>query len=80
MAIVRYELVEHNGGWAYRVGDVFSETFASKHEAATAARRAAAEQQLRGPTEAIEYQDAEGNWHRELAPGADRPETVVDEP
>lgn len=27
MVHVRYEVVEHDGGFAYKVGDVFSETF-----------------------------------------------------
>ena len=33
MAKITYEVVEHDGGWAYRVGDVFSEAFPS-HDAA----------------------------------------------
>ncbi len=30
MSHVTYTVVEHDGGWAYKLGDVFSETFASK--------------------------------------------------
>ena len=33
MSRVTYEIVEHDGGWAYRVDGVFSETFPS-HEMA----------------------------------------------
>src|SRR5579871_6086276 len=33
MAKITYTIVEHDGGWAYKVGDVFSETFPS-HDAA----------------------------------------------
>ena len=80
MVTVRYEIVEHDGGWAYKVGDVFSETFASHGDASAAARQAAAEQQLGGKSESIEYQDASGTWHSEVAPGGDRPQTEVDEP
>jgi hypothetical protein len=29
MSKITYEIVEHDGGWAYRVGAVFSETFPS---------------------------------------------------
>mgnify|MGYP006211561437 CR=1 FL=1 len=29
MAHVTYRIVEHDGGWAYKLGDSFSETFAS---------------------------------------------------
>ncbi len=80
MVTVRYEIVEHDGGWAYKVGDVFSETFPSRGDAAAAARQAAAEQQLGGKNEAIEFQDASGEWHTEVASGGDRPQTEVDEP
>lgn len=77
MTHVVYEIVEHNGGWAYKVGDVFSETFATHDEARQAAQNAAAEQQIAGSTEGIEYQTSDGSWHREVAPGGDRPETEV---
>jgi hypothetical protein len=72
-----YEIVEHDGGWAYKAGDVFSETFPTHDAAHNAAERAAAEQQLGGDDEAIEYQDREGVWHEESAKGGDRPETEV---
>ena len=74
---VNYEVVEHNGGWAYRVDDVYSETFATHDEALTAAKRAASEQQIPDETTEIDYQDARGRWHEETAPGNERPETDV---
>jgi hypothetical protein len=77
MTRVVYEIVEHNGGWAYKVADVFSETYATHDEAHRAAEAAAAEQQLAGRTEGIEYQSSDGSWHREVASGSDRPETEV---
>ena len=77
MTRVRYEIVEHDGGWAYKLGDVFSEPFPSHDAAFEAARIVAAEQKAPGPTEAIEYQDEDGEWHEELARGSDRPETDV---
>jgi hypothetical protein len=73
MSSLHYTIVEHDGGWAYKLGDVFSETFADHDQARAAARRAAAEQSLSGETEAIEYQDADGVWRVELAKGDDRP-------
>lgn len=80
MTKVTYEIVEHDGGWAYKVGDVFSESFLTREDALAAAKRAAAEQQLPGETETIEYEDERGTWHQEIDPGDDRPETeVVDE-
>ena len=38
---VAYEIIEHDGGWAYKVGDVFSEPFPSHDAARRAAERAA---------------------------------------
>ena len=40
IAHVVYRIVEHDGGWAYRLGDTYSETFAS-HDDARAAWKAA---------------------------------------
>jgi hypothetical protein len=77
MAHVTYRIVQHDGGWAYKVGDVFSETFPSHDLALKTARLAAAEQRVPGRTEAIEWEDEKGKWHSETAPGSDRPETEV---
>ena len=38
MSEVTYEIIEHDGGWAYRVDGVYSETFPT-HEAALKAAR-----------------------------------------
>lgn len=77
MARIIYEIVEHDGGWAYRLDDVFSETFRTHEDALNAAKAAAAEQQLAGTTEGISYQDSTGIWHDEVADGSDRPEADV---
>jgi hypothetical protein len=77
MAHVTYQIVEHDGGWAYKVEDVFSETFTSRAEALQAAQLAAAEQRVPGSTEEIQYEDERGRWHTETARGSDRPETEV---
>lgn len=77
MAEVTYEIVEHDGGWAYKVGDVFSETFPSHAAARQAAETAAAEQRVPGTTEAIQYEDEKGRWHNEVASGSERPQTSV---
>jgi hypothetical protein len=42
MAEVTYEIVEHDGGWAYKVDGVFSEPFPSHAAALKAANAAAA--------------------------------------
>jgi hypothetical protein len=77
MAHVIYRIVEHDGGFAYKVGDVFSETFPSHEAAKRAATAAAAEQEVGGQTARIQYEDASGKWHEEVALGGDRPETEV---
>jgi len=74
---VVYRIVEHDGGWAYQVGDVFSETFATHDDALAAAKAAAAEQQVAGETAGIRYESADGRWHEEVASGGDRPNTKV---
>ena len=77
MSEVTYEIVEHDGGWAYKVGDVFSESYPTHAEALAAAKAAAAEQELPGHSETIEYEDEKGRWHTETARGGDRPHTTV---
>jgi hypothetical protein len=77
MTEVTYTIVEHDGGWAYKVGAVFSEPFATHAQAIAAARRAAAEQRVPGRTEVIQYEDENGRWHEETASGSDRPNTVI---
>ena len=77
MAEVTYEIVEHDGGWAYKVDGVFSETFPSHAAALKAAQTAASEQKVPGSTEEIEYEDEKGRWHTETARGSDRPATAV---
>jgi Uncharacterized protein conserved in bacteria (DUF2188) len=74
---VTYEIVEHDGGWAYKLGGTYSETFHSHADALAAAKIAAAGQQVAGRTEGIEYEDAAGKWHGEVAQGDDRPQTEV---
>jgi hypothetical protein len=77
MSHVTYRIVQHDGGWAYKVDDVFSEPFPTHAAALATAKRAAHEQRVPGQTHVIEYEDAAGKWHTETAPGSDRPETEV---
>jgi Uncharacterized protein conserved in bacteria (DUF2188) len=78
MSKVTYEIVEHDGGWAYRVAGAYSETFPTHDMARKAAERAAKEQAVPGQTTGITYEDKEGRWHEEIARGDDRPETDVE--
>lgn len=77
-ARVIYRVVEHDGGWAYKVGEVFSETFPDHDSARNAALAAASEHRLGGRDAEIEYQDASGKWRTEHESGGDRPDTTVE--
>ena len=77
MTKVIYEIVEHDGGWAYRVDGVYSETFPSHDIARKAAERVAREQVVPGEATGIEYEDKDSHWHEEESSGKDRPETEV---
>jgi hypothetical protein len=77
MTDITYSIVEHDGGWAYKVGDTFSETFPSHEAALKAAQRAAGEQEQPGETEGITYEDKQAVWHQEVSSGDDRPRTHV---
>jgi hypothetical protein len=78
MAKVNYEIVQHDGGWAYRVDETFSESFPSHDAARKAAERAAREQAEPGATTNISYEDKKGHWHEERSPGDDRPDVKVE--
>ncbi len=79
MSKITYHIVRHEDGWAYKLGDVFSETFPSHEAAVAAAKRAAAEQQVGGNEAAIQWEDASGTWHEEVSRGDDRPEAEVED-
>jgi hypothetical protein len=78
MTKITYEIVQHDGGWAYRADGTFSETFPSHDAAREAAERAAKEQLIPGDSTPISYEDDKGRWHDELSAGDDRPETDVE--
>jgi Uncharacterized protein conserved in bacteria (DUF2188) len=77
MSKIIYQIVKHDGGWAYRVDETFSETFPTHDSAHEAAERAAREQAQPGEATIISYEDKEGHWHRESSSGTDRPEPKV---
>jgi hypothetical protein len=77
MAKVVYEIVRHDGGWAYRFDGTYSETFPSHDAAHIAAARVAREQRAPGDQAAISYEMADGTWQEELVDGHDRPDTEV---
>lgn len=77
MTHVIYKIVKHGEGWAYQVGDTFSETFPNHDGALAAAKIAAREHELSGETAGIAFEDLHGVWITELSDGRDRPITSV---
>ncbi len=77
MSKVIYRIVQHDGGWAYKVDETFSETFPTHDRAHQAAERAAREQARPGEATVIAYEDAKGHFHREASAGDDRPQPKV---
>lgn len=72
-----YHIGRHDDGWAYRLGDVWSEPYASHFDARAAAHRAARRQQLEGRDAEILFQLEDGSWQREHVDAGDRPEVDV---
>lgn len=77
MVKIVYEIVPHDGGWAYRLGTVYSETFETHDQALEAVRIVVAEQQVGDEPVTISYQDEGGRWLEEYSDGGDRPEIEV---
>lgn len=76
---ITYHVGRHDEGWAYRLGDVWSEPFASHELALKAAREAANRQQVEGRDAMITYETADGTWREEMVHGGDRPEVGVED-
>ena len=77
MTKIVYDIIEHDGGWAFKLGGTISETFPTHAAALAAAKLVAVEQQRPGEATGIEYEDEKGKWHGEVADGDDRPEVEV---
>jgi Uncharacterized protein conserved in bacteria (DUF2188) len=78
MSKITYEIVRHDGGWAYKVDETFSEAFKTHDEAHKAAQLAAKEQAEPGEATVISYEDKAGHWHEEKSAGDDRPKPKVE--
>ena len=77
MTKIIYDIIEHDGGWAFKLGDTISETFKTHEGALAAAKRVAVEQQRPGQTDGISWEDDKGRWHDEVSRGDDRPEVDI---
>jgi hypothetical protein len=79
MTKIVYEIIEHDHGWAFKLGDTISQSFLTHEAAYNAAKRAALEQTRPGETVGISWEDERGRWHDEISSGDDRPEVEVDD-
>ena len=77
MTKVVYEIIPHDGGWAFKLDGTISQTFPSHDDAYNAAKRVALEQRRPGETVGISWEDQRGRWHDELSSGDDRPEVDI---
>mgnify|MGYP000008092205 FL=1 len=77
MVKIIYEIVPHDGGWAYRLGGAYSEAFPTHDQALEAARIVMEEQQIGDEPVTISYQDESGRWREEYSDGGDRPEIEI---
>lgn len=77
MNTVTYQIIRHDGGWAYRVSETISETFPTHDGARRAAERAAIEQTAPDQPTTIHFEDSRGRWHTERSNGHDKPTTRV---
>ena len=77
MTKIIYEIVRHDGGWAFKLDDTLSNTYPSHDTAYNAAKRVAIEQMRPGETAGISWEDERGRWHDEISPGDDRPEVDI---
>lgn len=80
MTTITYEIVPHEDGWAFKLGDTLSETFPSHDAALAAAKRVAKEQESPdGEPAAISWEDDKGRWHDEVSAGDDRPDVEIED-
>jgi hypothetical protein len=62
MVDITYEIVPHDKGWAYKLGDTLSETYATPDQAARQAKSAAARQKIGNGDARLAYPAPNGGW------------------
>ncbi|QWW68337.1 DUF2188 domain-containing protein [Rhizobium sp. WYJ-E13] len=60
MADITYQIVPHDNGWAYKLGDTLSEPYATAEQAMDRARNAAARQKIGGSDALLAYPAPDG--------------------
>jgi hypothetical protein len=64
MAYITYEIVEHDGGWAYKLGDTLSETYISREDALQGAKSAASRQKAGNGDVMVRERPSDGRRHQ----------------
>ena len=77
MAHYTYHIGQHDGGWAYRLGDVWSEPFPDHATALATAKKVALRQHVEGETAEIMYETADGEWKTEHIDRSEKPDVDV---
>jgi len=80
MTKIVYEIIPHDGGWAFKLDGTISQSYLTHDAAYAAAKRVAMEQRRPGETVGISWEDERGRWHDELSSGDDRPEVDIVDP
>lgn len=62
MVDITYQIVPHDEGWAYKLGDTISETYATPQEAAERARSAASRQKIGDGDALLAFPNPDGGW------------------
>ncbi len=62
MADITYQVVPHDNGWAYKLGDTLSETYATADEAIVHAKDAASRQKIGNGDALLAYPSSDGGW------------------
>ncbi len=60
MADITYQIVPHDNGWAYKLGDTLSEPYATAEQAMDRARNAAARQKIGNGDALLAYPAPDG--------------------
>lgn len=66
MSVITYNILRHDGGWAYEVNGTFSASFSTRTAARAAAKRAACKHRLAGKTVPIDCEEGQDNWDHEV--------------
>ena len=62
MADITYQVVPHDNGWAYKLGETLSETYPTADEAIVHAKDAASRQKIGDGDALLAYPSPDGGW------------------